>query len=205
MARRARVFTARPFLLTMYFLPPLLQLSYHLNGLVFTTHSSFLLDTGAAVSLLSRALWERVKPDGAELPPGISQQLVSVDGTPLKLCGSAVVPVQLADRTFDINIVVSEGFTTEAVFGLDFLEAHLCILDLGQHTLSFDGCNTIPFRATPTNKITIPLKVSLVKSICIPATSELEILHMCLICRGPKLVCWNKHNINAYVSKWHVS
>ena len=51
---------------------------YHLNGLLFTTHTSFLLDTGAAVSLLSRALWERVKPDGAELQPGISRQLVSL-------------------------------------------------------------------------------------------------------------------------------
>ena len=134
------------------------------------------MDTGAAVSLLSRALWERVKPDGAELQPGISRQLVSVDGTPLQICGSAVVPVQLADRTYDINIVVAEGLTTEAILGLDFLEAHLCILDLGRRTLSFDGCNTIPFRAAPTNKPTIPLKVSLVESICIPATSELEIM-----------------------------
>ena len=79
------------------------------------------------------------------MQPGISQQLVSVDGTPLKICGSAVVLVQLADRTFDINIVVAEGLTTEAILGLDFLEAHLCILDLSRHTLSFDGCNTIPF------------------------------------------------------------
>ena len=134
------------------------------------------MDTGAAVSLLSRALWERVKPDGAELQPGISRQLVSVDGTPLQICGSAVVPVQLADRTYDINIVVAGGLTTEAILGLDFLEAHLCILDLGRRTLSLDGCNTIPFRAAPTNKPTIPLKVSLVESICIPATSELEIM-----------------------------
>ena len=75
--------------------------------------------------------------------------------------------MQLADRTFDINIVVAEGLTTEAILGVDFLEAHLCILDLGRRTLSFDGCNTIPFRAAPTNKTTIPLKVSLVESICI--------------------------------------
>ena len=59
--------------------------------------------------------------------------------------------MQLADRTYDIKIVVAEGLTTEAIFGLDFLEAHLCILDLGRRTLSFKGCNTIPFRAAPTN------------------------------------------------------
>ena len=175
MARRARVAIHNKAIFTYHLFSAPSPIAYHLNGLLFTTHTSFLLDTGAAVSLLSRALWERVKPDGAEVQPGISRQLVSVDGTPLKICGSAVVPVQLADRTFDINIVVAEGLTTEAILGLDSLEAHLCILDLGRRTQSFDGCNTIPFRAAPT-KTTIPLKVSLVESICIPATSELEIM-----------------------------
>ena len=146
---------------TYHVFPTSSSTAYHINGLLFTTNTSFLLDTGAAVSLLSRVLWERVKPEGAELQPGSSQQLVSVDGTPLKIHGSAVVPVQLADRTYNINIVVAEGLTTGAIFGLDFLEAHLCILDLGQRTLSFDGCNTLPVGVAPANKTTIPLKVSL--------------------------------------------
>ena len=85
---------------------------------------------------------------------------MSVDGTPLKIHGAAaVVPVQLADRTYDINAVVAEGLTTDAILGLDFLEAHLCILDLGRRTLSFDGCNTLPFGVAPTNKIMKSTKV----------------------------------------------
>ena len=59
--------------------------AYHIYGQVFTTQTSFLLDTGASVSLLRKDIWDHATSTtpGPILEPWTGQKLVSVDGSPL--------------------------------------------------------------------------------------------------------------------------
>ena len=149
---------------------------YHLNGLLFATPVSFLLDTGASVSLIHTDTWERAKPNNHKLDPWKGQSLISVQGTPLQLHGHTEVPIHLTTGTIQTQVVVADKLTTEAILGLDFLEANNCIIDMGKHTLTFPGHPPISLVPAISKENSPRLKVSLVETIRIPASSELEIM-----------------------------
>ena len=92
-------------------------------GAVNDVQLSLLLATGAAVTLLREDTWARIaakKPQ--ELKPWSTLKLVSTGGTPLTIHGSARVELELEEK-FTTEIVVVSPLTTEAILGLDFLQA----------------------------------------------------------------------------------
>lgn len=91
---------------------------------------SFLVDTGAGVSLLSKDVWDRLNRSEGTLKPVVTQQIVGVDGIPIRIEGSASVPVAIGKATFNHEFIVANEITAEAILGLDFLEAKKCVLDL---------------------------------------------------------------------------
>ena len=64
-----------------YILPHNTPTAFAIQGTVFSTPASFLLDTGAAVSLLRHNEWQQAKPVNHPLHPWIGDSLVGVDGT----------------------------------------------------------------------------------------------------------------------------
>jgi len=83
---------------------------------------SFLIDTGAGVSLLSKEVWDRLKRTEEMLRPVVSQRIVGVDGIPIKIEGSVSIPVTIGNVTFNHNVIVANEITAKAILGLDFLE-----------------------------------------------------------------------------------
>ena len=75
-------------------------LLYTIQGTVFDTPATFLLDTGAAVSLLRQDIWQRAKAPQHYLRPWTSDSLVGVDGTPLTLHGFTDVTIHLSGIPF---------------------------------------------------------------------------------------------------------
>ena len=150
--------------------------SYTVTGTVFTTPTSFLLDTGAAVSILRHDVWNQAKPADSNLHPWTGQPLVSVDGTPLTLYGYTVVPIHLADLSFECTVVIADGLTTEAILGIDFLEANKCTLDMGNRTLCFPGSQSLRVSPASSTSPVSPITVSLVDTVRIPPESELEVM-----------------------------
>ena len=56
------------------------------------TPLSLLVDTGAAVTLMSKETWDEICPtSNGKLRPWVERQLVSVDGTALQVFGSMEV------------------------------------------------------------------------------------------------------------------
>ena len=128
------------------------------------------------MSLLRLDIWEKVEQCDRRLQPWQGLPLVSVEGTPLKLHGCASVTVEIASCVFESMMVIADGLTAEAILGLDFLEKHNCILDMGKRVLALPGCSPIALMAPSRIDVQRPLPVSLIETVRIPAASELEVM-----------------------------
>ena len=81
-----RASLGRSLNLFLYFQFLLLQI-----GAVNGTLTTFVVDTGAAVSLLRADLWEKIQSPGALLEPWTNTSLVGANGTPIDVLGSVTV------------------------------------------------------------------------------------------------------------------
>ena len=116
---------------------------YRLVGAVNGVQTSLLLDTGTAVTLLRDDIWVRVTTKTPqELKPWSALQLVSADGSPLTIHGSARVKLELEGEEFMVNTMVVSPLTSEAILGLDFLQEQQALIDLASKRLSLrsKGC-----------------------------------------------------------------
>ena len=59
--------------------------SYFVVGKVFKTPVSFLVGTGAGISLLRGDVWERALPENAKMELKGTDRLVGVDGIPINV------------------------------------------------------------------------------------------------------------------------
>ena len=94
--------------------------SYSLLCDIYHTPVTFLIDTGAGVSLLNKEVWDKVKPSEVVLSPVTAHRLVGVDGIPIKVQDAVSLPVTIAGMQFQHHFIIAEQITAEAILGLDF-------------------------------------------------------------------------------------
>ncbi len=154
--------------------------AYGVQGYVYDRDTTFVIDTGAAVTLLRGDVWDQAKPPGTTLDAWTGQQLVGVEGTRLQVRGSVEVTVRIADRHFKPRIVVVDGLTAEAILGLDFLESYHCTLDIGGKTLHFANLELrVPLRGSESNtrsNTATCARVTIAETRQVPPYSELEVM-----------------------------
>lgn len=109
------------------------------SGTINGVKTSFLIDTGAVVSLLQEDHWNRTHFKEAKLENWSEQQLVGVDGTPLQVLGSTQVNILLSGRPFCQKMIIVRSLTTKAILGLDFLQMNQAVIDLERQHISFQG------------------------------------------------------------------
>lgn len=106
------------------------QMDCTING-VWTP---FLLDTGAAVTLLRKDTWDHVNLDNQQSLQLYSMvQLVGVDGSLLTVHRSLTVNLHLDGHRRTTNVVVVSPLTSEAILVFDFLQEHQAHIDLPNH------------------------------------------------------------------------
>ena len=98
--------------------------AYKIPAFVNNICVNFLLDTGAAVSLIRKDVWEQVNAKKQQQLSPTGHRLVGVDGTPLKILGAAQVGIRIGRELFFADLIILECLTTDAIFGLDFLQAN---------------------------------------------------------------------------------
>ena len=138
---------------------------------------SFLLDTGAAVTLIGSDVWRRVSAkQPTKLQPWSDQKLVGVDGSPLEVHGQVHVTVVAQANTFETQALVVSPFTTEGILGPDFLKKHQATIDVRNRQLRLDSRNCtlslVEARIPPTSKT----RVYAISTISIPPNSEVEVM-----------------------------
>ena len=150
--------------------------AYKIQGQIRNQAADFVLDTGAAVTLVRKELWELSKLQGMELEEWNGKQLVGVEGTPLHVCGIAQVQISLGGRCFQSQVVIVSGLTADAILGLDFLEANGCTINLGKKTLHFQDCNLSLSLDTSIQSSPTTVRVAVVSTLQVPAYSEMEVM-----------------------------
>ena len=149
---------------------------YRLNVTINSKVVPFLLDTGAAVTLLRENIWRELNVDKQKLEPAPNLQLVGVDGSPLQARGRTQAELNLGGEAFRADIVVVDTLTTEGILGLDFLQKHGAVVDLGGKRLVFsDRDLQLPLDGTRVEGNGI-CHVSACEKFTIPPYSELEVM-----------------------------
>ena len=153
---------------------------YRLEGTVNGAQTSFLVDTGAAVSLLRDDAWARSNAERActeSLKPWSNPRLVGVDGSPLPVLGCAQVEIDLAGEKLPMDVVVVSTLTTEAILGLDFLHKYRANIDLGKKKLSLgDQGYILPLVEANQTKLNDNPHVRVLETIPIPPCSKMEVM-----------------------------
>ena len=111
--------------------------AFHINGNINSYTVHFMLDTGAAVSLLDAKTWDKIKGKST-LEPWPKPGLMGVGGTPLRVDGIAKLDLELGGRQYAVEMVVAD-LRTEGILGLDFLETNQCAVDLPHETMKLRG------------------------------------------------------------------
>eukprot|EP00731_Ephydatia_muelleri_P036553 Em0276g5a len=109
------------------------------NSVVCSVPVTFVIDTGAAVSLINNCVWNQIARAGhvAELQQWIGNRLVGVNGSPLSTKGFGSFDIVFGNKKFGATLIVTGDITVGAILGLDFLENHKCCIDCGAKILTF--------------------------------------------------------------------
>ena len=98
------------------------------QGTIASTTIKFLVDTGAAVSLLSSKIWREIENTRVPIvmQPWLGEKLVGVNGTPLSVRGCIHAPLCIGGTQFNGSFVIASDLWVEAIVGLDL--GHISVL-----------------------------------------------------------------------------
>ena len=154
-------------------------LSYFVTAYVQGVPIQLIVDTGAAVSLLGKDVWNMLsRTSNCTLEQWSGGRLVGVEGSSVPVHGVTTMDIQLQGQMVSIDFVVVEMLKVESLMGLDFLERYSCVVDLSEKVLQFKGVQ-VPLSKQTANRKHCQIgrvNVSLLETVTIPPFSEVETL-----------------------------
>ena len=119
--------------------------TYRVNVQIAGTQATFIPDTGAAVTLLHKDVWDAAQPHLplCELKLWTGDGLIGAGGTPLQTVGCTNMDLAIAGGKFPSEVIVVDSLMTEGILGVDFLKKHRCNVDLkeGRQTVQWKVLN----------------------------------------------------------------
>ena len=154
---------------------------YYISGIVGGISVDFVLDTGAAVCLLRKDVWDRTNTTHRPLQPWNGSKLVSVDGSPVPFLGVAELDITVQEVKIQQEVIVVESLTAMGILGLDFLECNHGNIDTSKRTLYLPNSQVeIPLkrhcRKSPPQHSDSQITVAVQHTVVIPPLSELEVM-----------------------------
>ena len=150
--------------------------TFQLSGSINGFSVSFMPDTGAAVTLLRKDVWDRVKSAQDTLKPWSGPRFVGVEGTPIQIHGTTQVPLRLRGQVLPTQMVVADSLRTSAILGLDFLEENQCVIDTGSKTLQFRGRDlSVKLQSARSDGVSASVSVVMPETVLVPPYSKIEV------------------------------
>ena len=100
--------------------------------------ATFLVDTGASLSLLSAKLYDNLPHEQRPQLDTVSSKVLTAASTELPLKGKGSFKVEVAEITTDCCFTVAE-LSVDGVFGMDFLKRHEGVIDVTKECLTLRG------------------------------------------------------------------
>ena len=150
--------------------------NYSVYASLFGKQVSFLVDTGAAVSLICGEIWEHIKlSEPPKLTP-IRTRLVGADGSPLQVQGSAVVELTISGQVFKQEFIIADSLASEGILSLNFLESNRCIVDLIHGELIARGSRVALSAKDSAETTNTEVDICVQDSFTVAALSEMEVM-----------------------------
>ena len=130
---------------------------------------SMLIDTGSAVTLLSKDYFDELNHKQTILSD-VQATLTTADGEPLKVYGKTNLSFALGGKTFSNTIIVAELGGMPGILGLDFMSKHNFIIDTGKGRLC--SPDVVVELTREANLGLRCARVHLVETVHIPAYTE---------------------------------
>ena len=103
------------------------------GGTIGALQFQFLLDSGAAVSLIQR---DKLPESTMHLMEQAAVSTVGANGLPVDVVGQISLSVCICGTVVKQTFLVVEELTVEALLGADFLDKHKAVLDFAHHRLT---------------------------------------------------------------------
>ena len=112
---------------------------FHIDGTFDKHNTSFLLDTGAAASIIR---WDSLPLLYQNRITERSPQMVGANGSPLNVIGQVTLPLTLKDFSCEHSFFVARDLTVPCLLGLDFMTANNAIINCKEATLTLGSTVT---------------------------------------------------------------
>ena len=129
---------------------PSINSIYSVNGYIGDTPVNFLVDSGAALSVVHYNLVKDMQLTQT------SHCAVGANGSPLDVVGQIMVTITLGDFMIGHNFVVVRNLTVDCLLGADFMKHYAAVLDCDHNTLSLGR----------ESKVTVPLALNHQPVLC---------------------------------------
>ena len=100
----------------------------------------FLIDTGPAITLISRVVFESINDYNMEELYKVPFEVWLANGNKLQVMGGSKMKITLGSKQLMQDVVVAD-IKAEGILGMDFLGNHQCILNVAKSEMKLDGDN----------------------------------------------------------------
>ena len=145
-----------------------ISIGLYLSVRIESLQSSFLIDTSASRSLVSRKLYERLSKK-VTLSKNKLSKLQQADGTSLETYGIITMPLLVGPVAVKQDLMVAD-ISDVGILGLDFLEEHQCSLDMKSSELEVAGVRIACGKDSPIVEVG---RVKYALSVTVPPVTEM--------------------------------
>ena len=111
------------------------QGAIYVTGAVNSVATAILVDTGSAVTILHKDLWEQSARSALE---AISSPVTVANGQSLHILGLGTVRICIADVEFVHQAMIADDVSQSCLLGADFLVPHGAVIDFKTNQLQVD-------------------------------------------------------------------
>ena len=134
--------------------------------------TKILVDTGSAVTIIRRDIWDEIGQKQLETP---LRAVFAANGDEINLSGQGDVCIRVGDLSVKHNVLVAECLTQDCLLGSDFLVSYGCVIDLHNHSLLVKG-TAVPLSSGNHSSVTNACGVSVAETVEVPANCQMRLM-----------------------------